>query len=135
MAISLDDSLNYKFYADSSTTWNKIKPKKIIAKYKGIASKKLWSDLIKTLDSIDYKHLDTSKKVEMADDQKMELIIYFDHHKIRTTNLDNKTKKIVDLLESSFDKIKLSPTDDTLNFDTKLQLQYQNWLLRINKKK
>src|ERR1700744_6709122 len=67
VAISVDSGLNYKFFADSTYSWNKIKKEK--ANYTGTIDNKLWNKLIAELDKADYTIPDTTKKVEMVDAQ------------------------------------------------------------------
>lgn len=126
VAISIDSSLHYKFYADSSFSWNKIRPKRLIVNDTGIVREQLWADLIKELDSIDYKHPDTSKKLLAMDAQHRELIIYWGKSKTNIFIGDFETKKLATLLDNSPKQVKLYPTNKTLIFGTTLQSGYRN---------
>lgn len=135
MAVSIDSSLKYAFYEDSSFTWNKIKPKKPIVSDIGVANRQLWNNVINLLDSIDYKHLASLTQLKELDGQDMELIVYCGRNKFRIVNRDDKTEKIINLFETINKQVKLSPTIDTLNFGTTVQWGFKHRKLLKNKSK
>ena len=120
-AISIDNSFNYKFYADSSFTWNKKKPKQSKVNYTGIADSQLWSKLINELKHVDYKHPDTTKRIVVADAQHAEIIIYWGKNKTKIYEPGRNFDKVISLLGSSHTQIKLHPTNNELYFETTLQ--------------
>jgi hypothetical protein len=121
MATSIDSSLNYKLYADSAYSWDYKKIGPLRPCYIGKATRQLWDELKAQLDETDYENLDRKPKVEVMDIQHFELVIYLNKRKIKTRPND----KLVRWFQSSYQKIRLSPTSDTLRFDTKLQLPEQ----------
>ncbi|WP_345948075.1 hypothetical protein ABDD95_14570 [Mucilaginibacter sp. PAMB04274] len=120
MAISMDSSLRYQFYADSSYV------KRAIAQrsYRGRINRRLWNELTDKLDSIDYKHLDTSRMQFPSDVQHVELIVYRGDNKIRleTEGSSSKVGKVLAWIGDTYKSVKLKPITDTLQFNATLQL-------------
>lgn len=122
LAISIDSTLNYKYYADSSYSWST--PKHLIISYRGKVNRKMWNALLSKLDEIGYKSIDTSRKVrQIADIQHRELIIYWNNNRTRITVMGAKIDTLIKFIRNSYQLIKLQPSLDTLNFGTTLQLR------------
>jgi hypothetical protein len=120
IAISIDSSLHYQFYADSSYV------KRVTAQrsYTAKITRQQWNELTARLESIDYKHLETSGKPLPSDVQHVELIIYWGDNKVRleTEESNSKIGNILAWLEDTYKSVKLKPAIDTLHFNTTLQL-------------
>jgi hypothetical protein len=120
MAISIDSSLKFTYYADSAYSWSK--PKHLEVSYKGKADRKLWEELTSRLEDLDYRHIKASTRPEIMDTQKIEIIVYYDTTQIRITRTEENIRDLVKFIRNSPALVKLQPINDTLHFGTTLQI-------------
>lgn len=121
VAVSIDSSLNFEYYIDSSY----IKHRKSRAYYTGKVSRVFWNELTEKLEQMDYSNLDTTKKIFPSDLRHRELKVYFNHRSIRVETVDgddSQEGKLHHWLDSAYKHVKLKLAKDTIHFGTTVQL-------------
>jgi hypothetical protein len=121
-ATSIDSSLSFKFYGGKLLQGNKRKV--IKGYYSGTISKQTWDTLNMKLEAIHYKKL-ASHYDHSADDQSLELIIYYQGKVKRITaqdrSLPDSVNKVFYWLADKYKSVKITPTKAPIRFDVTLQ--------------
>ena len=121
-AISIDSAGNYKLFTDSSLDWNFKGKRPAIRSYTGRISSDYWNQLTNLLEDADYQNSDSTKRIEIADTQHYEVLIYNSNAKIKLSKLSEIEYTIYRFIDSSAHLVKLKQIPDTLNFGTTMQI-------------
>jgi hypothetical protein len=121
-ATSIDSSLSFKFYGGKLLQGNKRKV--IKGYYSGTISKQTWDTLNMKLEAIHYKK-PANRYDHSADDQSLELIIYYQGKVKRITaqdgSLPDSVNKVFYWLADKYKSVKITPTKAPIRFDVTLQ--------------
>jgi hypothetical protein len=125
-AISIDSSLNYKYYGVlNHNHFGKSdfpQPKY----YEGLISEELWDTLNQKIERIKYKTLDTVDNGGVTDVNYFELIIHWRNGRKRITRIDTGGNypviKTLIWLNNSYKNIKLKQVNEPLKFETTYQI-------------
>jgi len=114
-AISLDTSLDFKYYGDRFAH--------IKGYYTGKITNSLWDTLVLKLTSINYKELhDYNGPV---DDQGIELIIHYRNQVKRitaeSTIIPDTLKQTIKWIQNIYKLVRLHPLKDSIKFETTIQ--------------
>ena len=114
-SISIDSSLNYKYYGD----YGKVKQGYFVGK----VNSKFWDTLNRKLEWIKYKTLPISDNAHTVDVNYFELIVYWkngERHISRVWNYPtDSVLRVIKWIDTSFQKINLHQTTDTIPFESK----------------
>ena len=116
MAVEIDSSLNYKYYGGARAD-NK-------GYFTGNISEADWTNFNSLLDSLDYKHVDTGFNDLGIDEAGVELIIQSQNdkrHYFGSVDKRDSLYKAYEWLIGSIQKVDLTKSNDTLQFETRYQ--------------
>jgi hypothetical protein len=113
-AISIDSSLNYKYYGN----YGKVKQGYFLGK----ASRKLWDTLTQKLEKINFKTVSSSDNLSVADVNYYEVIIHWKNHTKKIIRVSPRESDAVintiRWLDSSFRKVNLHQVNNPIKFET-----------------
>jgi hypothetical protein len=125
-AISIDDSLNYKYYGllNHNYSMDSFPHKRLY--YEGKISSGFLDTLNTKLKQLKYKTLDTIDYSSVKDANSFELIIYWRNGKRRIVRIDtggtDPVVKTMEWLNDSYKKVKLKPIQGPIKFETTIQI-------------
>jgi hypothetical protein len=111
--ISIDTSLNYRYYGD----YGNIKQ----GFFTGKISEKFWDTLNQKFEQIRYKKLPVSDNAHVADVNYFELIIHWKNGKRRIQRAwgypPDSVLSVIKWIDTSYQKVKLHQAKDTIRFE------------------
>jgi hypothetical protein len=120
LAIEIDSSLKLKYYGGRNSN-----PEGF---YYGSISNELWDSIKSKLIKINYQNLDSVYPV-MVDDRTVEMFIHRDsnvkHITANPTRISKDVIKCFDEIINTYKDINLKKTNDSLTFETNIQVFYQ----------
>jgi hypothetical protein len=112
--ISVDSSLNYKYFGD----YGKVKQ----GYFAGKVSRQFWDTLNQKFEEVKFKTIDTNDNSHVADINYYEVIIHWGSHKRRIVRVrPRETDSIMNVflwLNNSYQNVKLKPVKGPLKFET-----------------
>ena len=124
-AISVDTSLNYKYYGSLNEDYSGKVVHVERAYYTGKVSKSFWDTLNCKVEKIGYRTLDTADNMRASDVNYFELIIHWKTGKrriIRMSSMKNDSVlNTINWLNDSYKGVKLQKVKDFIKFETKFQ--------------
>ena len=121
VTISIDTSLNYRYYGD----YGKVKQ----GYFAGIVKAKFWDSLTRKLGHIKYKTLPVSDNAHVVDVNYFELIIHWKTGKRRITRAwdypPDSVLSVIKWIDTSYQKVKLHQLKDSIKFETKFHSSYR----------
>jgi hypothetical protein len=125
--LSIDTSLNYKYFGDIGV----IKQSYFIGKI----SSNLWDTLNQKLEHIKYKALPTESYTNIQDVNYFELIVHWENgekHIIRVwESPPDSVLSVIKWIDTSYRKVKLLHVKDTFKFESKYHLNWKPPIDRV----
>jgi hypothetical protein len=125
--ISVDTSLNYKYFGD----YGNVKQGYFV----GLVNGKFWDSLTRKLEHVKYKTIPVSDNAHVVDVNYFELIIHWKNGKRRISRAwvypPDSVLNVIKWLDTSYQKVKLHQIKDAIHFESNYHQPMRHLLNRV----